>query len=125
RPGKTDRIGLDRLPAGPGHERDHSARVDPTRQEGTERHVAHHLHLDSLGDPRPDFIDPIALSQGMIDLPWRRPISPDLEPVSFHHQQRGWWDLTDTAKDGVGRRHVADLQVSLQCSLVNLGDDAW
>ena len=109
---EADRKGLEPARGVAGSERRHRARVDPTRQEDAERHVAHEVLSDRRVERRAQRCDRLGLTDGPGAAELDVPVRLDLQaPVGVTEPVAGG-QLPHRAQDRVRRGHVLVRQVA-------------
>ena len=108
---EADGIGLDRPRRMARHRRHHRARVDAAGQEGTDRHIGHHLAVHGAVDAAAHALGPFGVVGCGVRARGQAPPAPLPNLPVLHRQQRGRRQLADAGKDAGRRRHVAQVQV--------------
>jgi hypothetical protein len=121
---EPDGKGTHRLVAQLRHERQHGARVEPSRQETPERHVADEAPLDGDTHQVLHVIGGLGERRRQLGAILQAPPALDLQPIVAYDHLVARRKLTYASEEGTRGRHVAQRQVVLERGVVEIHGDA-
>ena len=121
-----DGAGVDRVGGQARHRCDHGARVDPSRQEGTERHVGDHAQPHGLAQPGPELLAGLALGEGIVQAEAHVPVLARRGHglIAADRERMRRRELPRRAEDRAGLRHVPEREVLFHRERIDLAAES-